>query len=243
MVSTQEHQQQHQHAQSLLPPSPPPSPPATRRRHKKQLSDPFLDLGDAKTPIPTPSPPSSPTNEPAEPKEPLLTRVRIYALLAPLGPKTYAHAHKQIILTPLLFTSFLLSLFLVNRSDRARRHTSSSRSSTLLSYFSPYAWIDPEPYQDPTNSTWERRGSTTHVAPHDAISPRDADSDAAQQKKEKQKQRSWHLNKKIRKVARLEISDAFEMRGRVMLGMGVVMVGLVLGVWLSLRWMVGVVLG
>lgn len=53
------------------------------------------------------------------------------------------------------------------------------------------------------------------------------------------RQSSWHLHKKIRKVAKLEISDAFEMRGRVivvMLSAVVMVVGMLI---VSVRWMVG----
>lgn len=53
------------------------------------------------------------------------------------------------------------------------------------------------------------------------------------------KTRSWHLNKKIRKVAKLEISDAFEMRGRVIGVMLVVMVLGSMGMWMGMRWLVG----
>lgn len=141
------------------------------------------------------------------------------------------HPH-QLILTPLYFTSFLISLFLVNRSDRARRASSASRTSTVFSYLWPSAWIDPEPYQDPVDTTWDRRDSAPHVEPHAAISPRQAED------KGKRKRKSWHLHRNIRKVARLEISDAFEMRGRVMLGMLVVLVGLALALWWGLRWVV-----
>jgi hypothetical protein len=55
------------------------------------------------------------------------------------------------------------------------------------------------------------------VQPSDAISPKQG---------KKTKERPWHLNKKIRKVVRMEVSDAFEMRGKVMAGM---MGGIVLG--------------
>ena len=46
----------------------------------------------------------------------------------------------------------------------------------------------------------------------------------------------WHLNKKIRKIARLEVSDAFEGQGRML---GIMAVGFVLslvGFWVVLRW-------
>jgi hypothetical protein len=80
----------------------------------------------------------------------------------------------------------------------------------------PSRWLDVEPYQDPDNSSWGRGGAATHVEPNDAIGPKQgAQSKNATHKRKK----SWHLNKKIRKVAKLEVSDAFEMRGRVIVGM------------------------
>ena len=46
----------------------------------------------------------------------------------------------------------------------------------------------------------------------------------------------WFLHRKIRKVARAEVSDALEMRGRVIVGMVVVMVLIVLGFVMGLKW-------
>jgi hypothetical protein len=133
----------------------------------------------------------------------------------------------QIVLTPVLFISFILSLSFVNLRDRAHR-TYSHSSTSFLSYIYPSRWLDLEPYQDPDDSRWSRGDSAGHVAPCDTISPKSED---------KNKRRSWHLNKKIRKMAKLEVSDAFEMRGRVMVGMlAMLLVGsVVLGV--GVRWL------
>jgi len=195
-----------------LPPSPPPSPPSTRRRHKKKKSDPFEEL--ATTPIP--SLPSSPANELNDDQESLLTR---------------------IILTPVLFISFLLSLFLVNYRNRARRTEAHSPGFSLLTYLAPSSWLDPEPYQDPDDSTWGRRGTIGHVEPHDAIGPR-PDEPGEEKPKQRKKKKSWHLNRKIRKMAKLEIGDALEMRGRMIVVMLVVL-GLTCGMlWMGVKWAV-----
>ncbi|KAJ4370667.1 hypothetical protein N0V83_005188 [Neocucurbitaria cava] len=194
------------HQTQQLPPSPRPSPPSTRRRRKKK-ADPFEAL--ATTPIP--SPPTSPPNERAD-EDSLLTK---------------------IILTPLYFISFLFSLFLVNYRDRARR-TNSHSSRSLLSYFYPSTWLDPEPYQDPDDSTWSYRGSAGHVEPNEAIGPKN-DKNSVDGKKKK---RSWHLNKKIGKVARLEISDALEMRGTVLAAICAVLVLCSIALWMGGRWLV-----
>lgn len=140
----------------------------------------------------------------------------------------------KILLTPLLFTSFLLSLFLVNRSDRARRHALHQHSSTrqyLLSYFSPTAWLNPEPYQDPSSSSWKTTNTSTHVEPHSALNP-----EKLQKEAKAEKNRSWHLNKKIRRMTKLEVHDAFEMRGRVIVGMVVTMVVWTFLLFWGLRW-------
>ncbi|EUC36815.1 hypothetical protein COCCADRAFT_2127 [Bipolaris zeicola 26-R-13] len=212
-AATQHHQ--HHHLQT-----PPPSPQTTRRRHKKK-PDPFEQLATS----PIPSPPSSPTSALHDSNEPLLAR---------------------IILTPVFFTSFLLSLFLVNYRNRARRthaHASTSSSSSsslsLLAYLVPSRWLDPEPYQDPDDSTWGRRDTAHHVEPHDAISPKpDAQSAFMRPggKNKKKKKKSWHLNKKIRKVAKLEIGDALEMRGRMIAAMAVFVILAGVVCWMGLRW-------
>jgi len=70
----------------------------------------------------------------------------------------------------------------------------------------------------------------THVEPPDALNP---DRRSGTEKRE----RSWHLHKKIRKIAKLEISDAFEMRGRVMVAMVVTILLAVYALYYSFRWM------
>jgi hypothetical protein len=132
-----------------------------------------------------------------------------------------------------LFISFILSLSFVNLRDRAQR-TYAHSSSSFLTYLYPSRWLDPEPYQDPSDSSWGRRGATTHVEPNDAIGPKDGEQAESRRKREK---KSWHLNKKIRQVAKLEVSDAFEMRGRVIAGMVVMMALASVVLWMSVKWM------
>ena len=114
-------------------------------------------------------------------------------------------------------TSFLLSLFLVNRRDRQRRaaaHPSpSSASASLASYLSPRAWLDPEPYQDPASTAWRRAGARAD-------------------------EKSWFLTKKHRAMTRLEVGDALEMRGSVIKGMVAAAVLLVVGAVIAIRWAV-----
>lgn len=163
----------------------PPSCPKPRQRRKKS-TDPFLNLSS--TPAHSHIPPASPHSQAPEQQESPLTR---------------------ILVSPLLMTSFVLSLFLVNRRDRQRRaaaHPSpSSASASLASYFSPRAWLDPEPYQDPASTAWRRRA--------------DARAD----------EKGWFLTKKHRAMTRLEVGDALEMRGSVIKGMVAAAVVLVVG--------------
>ncbi|KAG9196334.1 hypothetical protein G6011_01455 [Alternaria panax] len=199
------------HHNQHLPPSPPPSPPSTRRRQKKK-QDPFEELATA----PIPSLPSSPANELDDDQEPLL---------------------KRIILTPVLFISFLLSLFLVNYRNRARRTEAHSPGFSPLAYLAPSSWLDPEPYQDPDDSTWDRRGTIGHVEPHNAIGSR-PDGQVEEKPKKRKKKKSWHLNRKIRKMAKLEIGDALEMRGRMIVVMLVVLGLACATLWMGAKWLI-----
>ncbi|KAF1914981.1 hypothetical protein BDU57DRAFT_309741 [Ampelomyces quisqualis] len=201
-AATSNEQQQEVHI-SL---SPPPSPPSMQRRNKKR-HDSFEKL--ASTPLP--SPPSSPSQRQVadEDQDSLLAR---------------------IILTPVLFTSFILSLSFVNLRDRANRARAHS-STSVLTYLYPSRWLDIEPYQDPYNSSWGRGGAATHVEPDGAIGPKQGKNATHSRKK------SWHLNKKIRKVAKLEVSDALEMRGRVIVGMlAMLALGSVV-LWFVAKWL------
>ncbi|KZM23218.1 uncharacterized protein EKO05_0008335 [Ascochyta rabiei] len=208
----------HKHRQKqFLPPSPPLSPPTARRRHKRRHDDEFAKL--AATPLPSPT--LSAAFDKEDKPEPLLTR---------------------IVLTPVLFTSFLFSLFLVNAQDRARRAAAHTPPSSYLAYLFPSAWLDPEPYQDHSDSTWGRRGAAGHVEPHGAVAPKPGQLDGAQgderarTAKDGKRKRSWHLNKKIGKMARLEVSDAFDSQGKVVVVMMATMVFGVIGLWVGMRW-------
>jgi len=83
------------------------------------------------------------------------------------------------------------------------------------------------------------RGGATHVGPDDAISPTQGGQNEGGTKKKKKKKKSWHLNKKISKVVRLEVSDAFEMSGKIMLGMCAFMVVGSVVFWMAAKWMLG----
>lgn len=85
------------------------------------------------------------------------------------------------------------------------------------------------------------------MEPHDAIGPKQGVLDGTGEAKGKDKTRdgkeagkrkkSWHLHKKIRKIARLEISDAFENQSTIILFMVATMVFSLIGFWVGMRWM------
>lgn len=70
------------------------------------------------------------------------------------------------------------------------------------------------------------------MEPHDSIGPNQGGQTEREKKKKK---RSWHLNKKIRKMARLEVKDAFGMQGQVIVGMIAIMVVGTMVLWMSVK--------
>lgn len=96
--------------------------------------------------------------------------------------------------------TFILSLFLVDRQQRQWRLSQRASQSTP-------SWLpfDPEPYQDSGTSVWchSDSGKPQHGSP-----PRRAGSF-----------RGWYARKKKRSIAKLQMSDAFEMRGRVLVAL------------------------
>lgn len=115
-------------------------------------------------------------------------------------------------MTPLVFTSFILSLLLVNHRYRAWRLSEHPpTNSTFWSRISLRSWLDPEPYQNPSDTTWQHSTDNKGHVPHP-------------------QREKWFTHKKHRKVARLEIDEAFAMSGRVMVFVGSVLIVGVLGV-------------
>ncbi|KAF1814973.1 hypothetical protein P152DRAFT_480087 [Eremomyces bilateralis CBS 781.70] len=123
----------------------------------------------------------------------------------------------HLILTPLYFTSFLLSLLLVDRRDREYRVSEHSTPST------PHAWHsrwDPEPYQQPGDSTWQSSHSRPNIGPGGKVSGRDHEH----RRLGKIQTGRWYVREMHRKVMRMEVTEAFEMRGEVMVALVVGMV-------------------
>ncbi|QDS72646.1 hypothetical protein FKW77_002503 [Venturia effusa] len=190
------------------PSSSSPNSPRTPRKLKRK-SDPFLELPDF--PIGTDG-----SDQRTDSQEKEAVQGQNQSTLT------------KIIMTPLVFTSFLFSLLLVNHRYRAWRLSEHppSNSSTFWSRISLRSWLDPEPYQDPSDTTWQHSTDAKGSVPH----PR----------KEK-----WFTRKKHRKVALLEITEAFDMSRMMMVFMGIVLVVGALGVgWVAdraLRTVVGLV--
>jgi hypothetical protein len=103
----------------------------------------------------------------------------------------------KIIISPLLAASFIVSLFLVQRRDRAWRVSQhSSNANAHASFWS--RWIDPEPYQESSKATNSGDGTTEN----DPM-------------KENDKSKSWFIKKKHRKTAKYMIEDAWDRTGTV----------------------------
>jgi hypothetical protein len=115
--------------------------------------------------------------------------------------------------------SFILSLFLVERQDRARRNSEhpSPSNQSFWSTFTLHNWLNPEPYQDPTDTTWQ-------------------DADATQGQVVHPKREKWFMRKKHRKMSKVELTEAFEMRSTVMIFLLAVACVLLVGLgWIGAR--------
>jgi hypothetical protein len=92
--------------------------------------------------------------------------------------------------------TFIISLFLIDRQNRHWR-LSQHASSLKPAWRTHWSFSHPEPYQDSDSSTW---GHSTSHRPE----PRHTGSF-----------QGWYARKKKGAIAKLEIGDALEMRGRV----------------------------
>jgi hypothetical protein len=125
-------------------------------------------------------------------------------------------------MVPVIAVSFILSLFLVERRDRVWRVSQQQRAPVRNSIWSGVSirnWLDPEPYQDPSDSTWVHSG----------------DQGVANEVSPPEKNR-WFIKKKHRKMTKLQLGEAFnrldEMRGTVVL----CLIGMFLVVVLAVGW-------
>ena len=96
--------------------------------------------------------------------------------------------------------TFIVSLFLVDRQNRQWR-LSQHASGAEPAWRAHWPYYHAEPYQDADSSAWGHKKSDSS-----ASQPEQGDTGSFQ---------GWYAREKKRAVARLEIGDAFAMRGRV----------------------------
>lgn len=157
--------------------SSPASSPESHKRHKKRPSDRFLEL-PATVEVPNDD---GKVEAKSDHEESFVT---------------------HFFLPPIMMVSFLLSLFVVDRNQRAwRRSQHGSSSSSYFSIQPILSWLDPEPYQEPQDSTWQTDAPATT-------------SDGGVPAAIKPKSEHW-VHGKHRRLAKLTLGDALEMRGRV----------------------------
>lgn len=109
----------------------------------------------------------------------------------------------QLVLAPINMVTFIISLFLVDHQQRQWR-LSQHASGPESAWHRLSAWTGgPEPYQDSGSGTWGHRAA----ADRPAAPGRTASF------------QGWYARKKHRAIAKLEMRDAFEMRGRVLVAM------------------------
>lgn len=107
---------------------------------------------------------------------------------------------QELISTPFLMISFLLSLLYVDREQRLWRVAQHRDSDvSLWNKLSIWSWFDPQPYQEPSDTTWQHGVPSSHAP----MPTRPA----------------WFNRKKHRKMFSMEFHDALQIRGRVMIFM------------------------
>jgi len=152
-----------------------PHSPAARRRHRKK--DSALELPDLDQIL----------NQDEDQKQPTQDDKQISML-------------QELVSTPFLMISFLLSLLYVDREQRLWRVAQHGDSGvSIWNKLSIWSWIDPQPYQDHSDTTWQH----TVQSPHASMPTQPA----------------WFNRKKHRKMFSMEFHDALQVRGRVMVFM------------------------
>ncbi|KAK0656399.1 hypothetical protein B0T16DRAFT_317017, partial [Cercophora newfieldiana] len=125
--------------------------------------------------------------------------------------------HSQLIMTPIIFISFIVSLSLVDMRHSAQRsHYHAADSQThgrmpqwlhrLVYRYQPYRHV---PVDEKGRSIGEAVDNRQYYHSHQ------------------------------RKLMRMEVAEAFEIRSGVLVVLGLVSLGVVWGVWKVLSWIVG----
>ncbi|TKX20340.1 hypothetical protein C1H76_7494 [Elsinoe australis] len=148
----------------------------------------------------------------------------------------------RTVRNPIAFVSFLFSLSYVDWRERAwrvaQRGQSGGLAESLWGWLSVWNWGEARPWQDESDSTWgvggadgageERRG--------EGGAGRVGGGTAMKGEAEYGRQGSWPIRKKLRKMAKLEVGDALEIRGVFTALVLAGLVGVVIGMWLVGRW-------
>ena len=100
--------------------------------------------------------------------------------------------------------TFIISLFLVDQQQAQWRL--SQRASTTPTWRSNWPYFHAEPYQDSGTSTWGHKKSSSSSSDRPAVQRTGS-------------YQGWYARKKKGAIAKLEIGDALEMRGRVALAL------------------------
>ncbi|KAF2222373.1 hypothetical protein BDZ85DRAFT_282443 [Elsinoe ampelina] len=186
------------------------------------------------SPSPSPSLPPQPRPKHRKPR-PLdpLQRTDTATLTSftspPSSPDTSDTLWTRTITAPLAFISFLFSLSYVDWRDRAWRI---AQRGTAMGWWEWLPWNWGEPWQR-EDGRWDVGGQ----GGRGGEGKQGGESwNRGEGTPEYGRQRSWPIRKKLRSVARLEMRDAWAMRGVVSL---IVVVGglvVVSGMWLVGRW-------
>lgn len=170
-----------------------------RQSRNKKGSDPFLEISDEAVKLPELSTSQTRENDDAGQSQSLLADVGSKSLDY-LGFRLANLLSLQLVLTPINMVTFILSLSVVDLHQRQWRLSQrpAAGQQTLWSKMTPWSWLDPEPYQDSRDTTWK------------------GDNSAAAQNRADNSFGGWYTRKKHRAMAKMELHDAFEMRGRVL---------------------------
>jgi len=139
-------------------------------------------------------------------------------LASPKPPEKQDNILRRFFITPLLSVSFILALYIVDRRQRhyrAREHPSQTDGASA-------GWFSgPQPYQFAGDGTW-RKGPTLKMT----LPAQDGTSDGidARDTRILSKGEQWIVRKKHRKVARVQMEDAFELRDKLVWVVGVIVV-------------------
>jgi len=129
----------------------------------------------------------------------------------------------DFVLMPISMISFILSLFVVDarqRQWRLSQHSSSPPPASRWARLS--SWLDPEPYPESRDHDHDRQ--QTGGRPSAAAPPHHQHDSGAFA--------GWYKHTMQKTMAKLEITDAFEMRGRVLVALSAwLIIGLIATVY------------